>query len=242
MRNILLFAAFTLSIMSSGRFANADVVTIATWTFETSVPGGASGITGQSISGLAAEVGVGTASGNHASSATVWSNPVGNGSNESLSSNNWAVGDYVQFNVSTLGLENLSVEWDQTSSGTGPGEFKLAYRVGAGSFVDFQNYNVLPNQAGSPGLGTWGSLTRIAGYGFSVDLSSVSALNNASSVDFRLVMRSTNDATPPGTVQSGGTSRFDNVTIKASAVPEPTSAGLLALTGVAGLAFRRRRS
>ncbi|MFN9364382.1 MAG: PEP-CTERM sorting domain-containing protein [Planctomycetota bacterium] len=27
-----------------------------------------------------------------------------------------------------------------------------------------------------------------------------------------------------------------------SAVPEPTAAGLLALTGVAGLVFRRRRS
>lgn len=35
---------------------------------------------------------------------------------------------------------------------------------------------------------------------------------------------------------------IDNMTISATAVPEPTSAGLLALTGVAGLAFRRRRS
>jgi hypothetical protein len=35
---------------------------------------------------------------------------------------------------------------------------------------------------------------------------------------------------------------IDNMTISATAVPEPTSAGLLALTGIAGLAFRRRRS
>jgi hypothetical protein len=34
----------------------------------------------------------------------------------------------------------------------------------------------------------------------------------------------------------------DNFNFSATAVPEPTSAGLLALTGVAGLAFRRRRS
>ncbi len=242
MRNILLFTALTLSLMSIGRFANADVVTIATWTFETSIPGGVTGLTGQSISGLAAEVGVGTASGNHASSATVWNNPVGNGSAESFSSNNWAIGDYVQFNVSTLGLQNLVIQWDQTSSGTGPGEFNLAYRVGAGSFVDFQNYTVLPNQAASPGLGAWGSANRIAGYGFNVDLSSVSALNNAASVDFRFVVRSNNRATPPGSIATGGTSRFDNVTISASAVPEPTAAGLIALTGIAGMAFRRRRS
>ncbi len=239
MKNFFLITALALSLLTTGQFACADVVTIATWTFETSIPSA----TGQSISGLAAEVGTGTASGFHTSNSTVWSNPVGNGSAESLSSNNWAIGDYVQFSVSTLGLQNLNIEWDQASSSTGPGEFKLAYRVGAGSFVNYQDYTVRPNQNDAPGLGNWTSAgPRIAGYGFSVDLSSVSALNNASSVDFRFVMRSSNDATPPGTVQTSGSSRFDNVTIKASAVPEPTSAGLLALTGVAGLAFRRRRS
>jgi hypothetical protein len=35
---------------------------------------------------------------------------------------------------------------------------------------------------------------------------------------------------------------IDNMTISATAVPEPTSAGLLALAGVTGMAFRRRRS
>ncbi len=35
---------------------------------------------------------------------------------------------------------------------------------------------------------------------------------------------------------------IDNMTISATAVPEPTSAGLFALAGVAGMAFRRRRS
>jgi len=42
--------------------------------------------------------------------------------------------------------------------------------------------------------------------------------------------------------QAGGNTSMiiDNLVV--TAVPEPTAAGLLALTGIAGLAFRRRRS
>jgi hypothetical protein len=221
-----------------GSAASAD--TIATWNFEVNTPADLSN--SSTIGGINADVGNGVASGFHASANTDWTTPAGNGSLNSLSSNEWAIGDYVQFNVSTLGYQSVSISWEQTSSSTGPGEFKLSYRVGSGSFVDIQNYTVLPNSAPPAGLGAWNPTNPFSGYGFNVNLSAFTDLDNAASVDFRFVVRTNNDATPPGTIATGGTSRFDNVTITASAVPEPTSVGLLALTGFAGLAFRRRRS
>src|SRR5882724_206108 len=94
----------------------------AQWTFESSF----GSITGTSttLGGLSPETGAGTASGVHASAAT-WSSPAGNGSAHSFSVNTWAVGDYFQFQTSTLGLNNILVSFDQTSSGTGPRDFKF---------------------------------------------------------------------------------------------------------------------
>jgi hypothetical protein len=231
----LLLAALTGYCLTS----SSQGATITSWTFETSLPGGASGITAATITGITPEVGSGTASGVHASSATTYSNPVGNGSTDSFSSNTWAVGDYYQFSTNTIGYEDITLSWAQTSSGTGPGEFTLAYSVNGGSFSNFLNYTVLPNQAGAPGLGAWNATTAITGYNFSADFSALSALDGAA-VDFRLVMRSTADSTPPGTVAVAGTSRVDTFTVSGTAIPEPTSA-LLGGLGVLGLLRRRRR-
>src|SRR5262249_6268835 len=74
--------------------AHASTV-IADWTFETSQP--------TTAGPFNAEIGSGQATGHHAGAA-VYSTPVGNGSAHSFSSTVWAVGDYYQFEVSTLGL------------------------------------------------------------------------------------------------------------------------------------------
>ena len=63
----------------------------------------------------------------------VWSNPAGNGSAKSLSSNNWATGDYYQFTLTISDSEfsglGLSVyRFDQTGSNTGPKDFQLSYK------------------------------------------------------------------------------------------------------------------
>lgn len=229
-RNLLAVAALSLIPL-----ANLEAQTLAKWTFETSPP---ADLTAATIGGILADVGTGTASGVHASAATAWTTPVGNGSANSLSGNNWAVGDYFQFSISTLGYQGILVNWAQTSSTTGPGEFKLAYQVNGGGFTDFLNYTVLPNSATAPGLGSWTSGTEILGYNYSVDLSAVTALDNAAAVDFRLIMTTTADATPPGTVAATGTDRVDNFTV--SVVPEPASATLLGL-GLAALLVRRRK-
>jgi len=63
------------------------------------------------------EIGSGSASGSHAGAAT-YSSPTGNGSAKSYSANAWAVNDYWQFQVSTVGYTNITLSYDQTSSAT----------------------------------------------------------------------------------------------------------------------------
>lgn len=210
--------------------ASLQAQTIAQWTFETSVPALNDSAT---IDGIAAEVGTGTASGVHASALTDWSNPVGNGSGESLSANNWTVGDYFQFRTSTAGFSNIAVSYDQVSSGTGPGEFTFAYSADGINFTQVGgSYIVLANT--SPD--NWSSTTPVATTSYDFDLSGVSALNNATDVYFRIINFSTVSAAG-GTVATGGTDRIDNFTV--AAVPEPSTYALLALGGF-GVLLRRR--
>ncbi len=210
-------------------FLPAQADTLAQWTFETSVP--------TTAGPLAPEVGSGSASGFHAATSA-YSNPVGNGSAESFSSTNWQVGDYYQFVFSSLGFSGLNVSFDQTSSGTGPRDFNLAYSTDGSSFTTFQSYAVLANAAPNP---TWSSATYNPIYTLNFDLSALSALDNQASVYIRMVQTSTVSANG-GVVASGGTNRVDNFLVTSSPVPEPGSlALLLAGTAVVGFVARRQR-
>src|SRR6266446_9928561 len=102
-------AAAALALVFLG--ATSAQAQIAQWTFETSIPATAGP--------FAPEVGSGSASGLHAGAA-VYSSPAGNGSAHSYSANTWAVGDYWQFQTSTLGFSGIALSWDQASSSTGP--------------------------------------------------------------------------------------------------------------------------
>jgi hypothetical protein len=208
---------------------------LANWTFETSQP--------TTAGPISPEVGSGTAS---SSGVLNLNSPSGNGSAHSYSGNTWAVGDYFQFSVATIGFQDIKLSWAQSSSSTGPGEFKLAYQVNGGGFTDFLDYKVLPNQSAAPGAGIWNMTTAIAAYNYTVDLSSISALDNAASVVFRLIVRTTADSTPPGTIATAGTSRVDDFKIDATPIPEASewgvisSIGLLAIFGLR--TWRERRS
>jgi len=191
---------------------------IADWTFETSVP--------TTPGPIAPEVGSGTGTGVHAGAAT-YSSPSGNGSAQSWNSNTWAIGDYYQFQASTLGESGITISWDQTRSSSGPGQpnpsapsFKLQYSTDGTNFTDAFSYIV-------PVTGNTGAVwtSQFA------DLSSVSALDNQSAVYFRM--------TAIQAAQSAnGQSRVDNVVI--ASVPEPT-AGLLLVSAVLLVAGRRNR-
>ena len=135
--------AIVISALAVGfASANAQAATLATWTFETSVP--------TTAGPYAPEVGSGAARGSHVAGATAYSNPVGNGSNESFSADNWQVGDYWQFSVSTTGFSNINLSWDQTSSNTGPRDFTLAYSTDGSNFTNLLSYVVLANNAPNP--------------------------------------------------------------------------------------------
>ncbi len=225
-RHSLTVPTILLCLFSCLSPIHGDVIT--QWTFETSVPNLKDS---SSINGLISEVGVGEASGFHASSATDWDNPLGaDGSSESFSANTWAIDDYFQFTTSTVDYENIRLSWAQRGSNTGPRDFKLSYRVNGGSFVDFTSYTVT----------TISSFTSASSKEF--DLSGITALNNAAEVNFRLVATSTTSINN-GSVSTSGTSVVDNFTVSgsllsATAVPEPST--LVFLAGGMMLAWARR--
>ena len=210
-----------LTLLAAGTVPAFAVVlapspTLDLWTFETSQP---------TTSGpLAPETGSGTAlSYHHAGTSTTYSSPAGNGSAHSFSSNTWTNGDYYQFQVGTLGFSSLDVSFDQTSSSTGPLNFKFQYSTDGMSFTDFANYSVLVNATPNSPWSTTGS--RNAAYSFNYDLSSVASLLNQSAVYFRLVDTSTASA-------NSGTDRVDNFSV--AAIPEPSTCALF--VGLAGFA------
>ena len=213
----ILCATACMVVVSSA----SSAATIATWTFETSVP--------TTAGPHAPEVGAGQALGIHANASSVYSNPAGNGSLESFSANFWETGDSYQFQVSTLTYSDLIFSWNQNRSSTGPANFDLQYSTDGTTFTTFASY-VIPS-----GIG-WSTSTPDATNTtvFSQDLSAVAAIENQPTVYFRLTNTSATGAT-------GGTNRIDNVSVEGTVVPEPAT---LALGGIAliGVVATRRRS
>ena len=222
-----LFAAGLVSLLASA--ASADV--IAGWTMPTAV---AAATTGSNYTYGAADLGALTSgtslSGFHAAAATTWSSPTGNGSTYSLSSNNWATGDYYQVSMATTGYSDISVSWDQTRSGTGPSSFSLSMSTdgGANFTTLLASYTVV--QAGLAGTGTtsWNAVTNQTGF-TTTTIIGISAANKGN-IMLRFSSLSTTAA--------AGTGRVDNISVTGAMIPAP---GAVALIGLAGLISRRRR-
>jgi hypothetical protein len=209
--------------------------TIAQWTFESLTAPGSPGA-GVWVTNIFPEVGSGVLSAWHAGNAN-YTTPSGNGSPKSLNANTWAVGDFYQVVVSTVGYSGIQVSFDQVSSSSGPGRFNFNYSTDGVNFTTFAtNYVVLVNAAPNP---VWNNTTYNSIYTYTFDLSAISALNNAATVYFRLV-QSTPDTAGGGTPSATGSSRIDNFTV--SAVPEPSAALLAALGAGLFLATGRRSS
>ena len=222
-------------------------VILANWSFENYTASATPTATGPTLlaeAGLGA--GVAVATGVHASSSTVWSAPVGNGSTKAFNSNNWAVGDYFQFRTSSSGYTGITLGWDQTGSSTGPTNFSLLYSTDSGaSFTKFADYAIvkstgsLINFSDNSTGGAWSSAKTAINTSYSYDFSSITGLDNNSNIVFRLAQLN-NITTGTSTVAGTGTGRIDNVIITAS-VPEPSSGALLVLGGAALVAVRSLR-
>ena len=213
---------------------------LSSWTYDTNPPADLSNSTTGPV--VASDGGIfpGNTTGTHASAATDWSTPAGNGTTDSYSVNTWAVGDYFQLSSSSTGYENLSLTFYTTGSGTGPKDFKIQASTDGLSFSDIGfTYAVLLN--GVSPTSTWSVASGVqAAYAVSTPLPA--SLNNSAAIYLRLV-NSTTTSINNGTTAAAGTNRIDTVVIEGTeippVVPEPTSIALM--FGCIGLmAFRRK--
>jgi hypothetical protein len=194
--------------------ALATETTIAQWTFESTAP--------TTAGPLSPEIGSGTGTAFHSASAT-YSNPKGNGSNESWGANEWTTGDYWEFSVSTIGFDGIRLSFDQYGSAKGPRDFNLEYGMDStGPFTTISSYALSASSS-------WDSNC--------FDLTSIGSLDNNTTIFFRLVDV---DATSirGGTVGTRGTDRIDNFIVKGTRISNkvpsstPGMAGLACILGL----------
>ncbi len=213
---------------------SAHAVVLAGWTFETNPPSLADSASGPVVS---PQTGSGSFSGVHALGTSDWFTTNGNGSSNSYVSNNWTTGDYYEFSTSSTGYENITISFDSIGHGaTTPRDFQLSYSTDGTNFSNFGTVYAI--EYNSPTNVLWTVGTPVTETSYSFDLSGVSALDDASTIYFRVSQVGTTSVTG-GTANTVGTVRIDNVTINGTVVPEPAAA-LLGAFGLAGLLRRRR--
>ncbi len=215
------FCIAALAVLSLA--ANGRAAIIADWTFDTSKP--------SSAGPIAPEIGSGTGTAFHASSSTVYSAPAGNGSLNSWSTNSWQVGDYYQFVADASGFTGVTIEWDQTGSGTGPRDFVLQYSSDGTNFTTFGSQYSLFSPAVSWSSGTYNSSNHLTAL--------VNDLDGAATAYFRIRDNSTTAFTGSNVLASGS-NRVDNVVIQGSPVPEPATV-LLGAIGFGLIVLGSRR-
>jgi hypothetical protein len=242
-KSIVLFWSALFAI-ETVKTSNAS--TLADWTFESSslasyVPG-ANTATTNFYADLGLEAGTAAVFGLHAGSAT-YSSPLGNGSLDSLCSTVWAQGDYYQFSVNLDLIDNsystFKVSYDQTGSSTSPKTFYFAYSLNGVNFIKFGSDYGLPSGV------SWSGSSPNHATQFSDDLTSITTLDTARTIYFRIVDDSatTGGAIGGGSVGTTGSDRIDNIVVNATIIPtpEPSPLALAALIGAVCLvAFGRR--
>jgi hypothetical protein len=191
MRRLILLSLLALLMGLPPRTASA--ATITEWCFQDA---------GGSFS-LVPNVGTGTATAGSGINTTDYT---GNASTHCTAGRAWAATrwgstfdstDYFEFAISTVGKQNITFEFDDRASPTGPTTFELHYSADGGSnFAQFGSAQ-----------STHGSFTTNPMNTF--DLSGISALDNNANVVFRLYAY--------GATGSSGTWRIDNVRIDGQA-------------------------
>jgi hypothetical protein len=126
--------------------------------------------------------------------------------------------DYWEINIVTAGYYNLKVSSAQRSSNTGPRDFKLQYKIGAGgTYADVPGGTVVIGNDWTTGVLT--------------NISLPATCENKISVFLRWIM-TTNTAVTLGTVSSAGTSGIDNISIIGNAGSFVSGYNNLAVAGL----------
>jgi hypothetical protein len=126
-----------------------------------------------------------------------------------LQATGWDAGQdakYWEIQVNTTGASNLTISSLQGSSNTGPRDFKIQYKVGAGgTYTDIAGaVSVMPANVQAGTIATWAAINNIA---------IPAAAENQPVVYFRWIMTS-NIAVNGAAVAVGGTSRLSGIYIK----------------------------
>jgi len=228
--NYNLFKIVTVALLFS--YNAWSQATIAQWNFNgpsnTEVPGGVSAPTPSVGAGTAELVGGTTATFNSGISGNKSSDPV----TTSPPNFGWTLTNFAplgtenklrgaQFNVSTVGYNSILFIYDHRHSNTSSNTFVVQYTTdrtaGSPVWVDAQVFTFAPGVSGTTGGDRWINLR-------TVDLSSISTLDNNPNVAFRVVSAfdpttgNYNSSTEAPTVYSpNGTARLDMVTVSGTA-------------------------
>lgn len=130
----------------------------------------------------------------------------GGGIDKCATVTDWSAGTgnvYWSVTISTLGYYSMELSSKQSSSGTGPRDFKVVYQVGSGSWLDLPGASTIVCTTAFSAAGT-GSINNIV---------LPSSCDNQSSITLRWILTS-NTAQNGGAIASSGTSKIDDIMIK----------------------------
>lgn len=231
------------------QFTIFSQTTITEWTYEP-LQGTSANPTPNFGAGTSSVVGTGITTG----TGTGMNTASGCGA-QTASTNAWAFNPMVigtanetqgaQFNVSTVGHENIIVRWEQRWSGTSVNTVRLQYTTDGSNWTNFtmtSSNTTFCNGALNNGrfeTNTTGDLYRR----ITVDLSEISDVNNNANFAFRVVgahYQNTGQfrqVTNNSLVSTGGTWRFDNVRVSGTALPPSSDPTVTLVANLAPFAY-----